>query len=432
MLLLILSNAALCLLAMVFVVWPVLVRWRSAQGEPVHVRGDVNVELYREHKAELELSLAGARITASEFNVLLRELDLSLLAEETNTIEAQSEIRGGRLLLFSLLPLLVVFSVTWYLHYGASQDVEIAQLASEKYTAEQRVMRGQEIIEARLDILPQLLQAKLESRLETRPENTQYWYLLARTAMEQAYYDKAQSAYQQILQSEPENTQIMAELAQARFLAAGNRIDPVIDSLITQVLAVDERNTTALGLAGISAFGKTDYLQAVIYWRRAVAVMGSDASGSQALLTGITRAQQLSGNAVLQPSTVGTQQVSGDDGNIAALKSLSVHVSLADVVEATPEQVVFVYARAWQGGKMPLAIMKLQVADLPRLVLLDTSMAMAPGMGLDSVDQLQLVARLSMSGGVTPSAGDWQASIGPLRLNDKNSNLKMVISEPVL
>ena len=81
---------------------------------------------------------------------------------------------------------------------------------------------------------------------------------------------------------------------------------------------------------------------------------------------------------------------------------------------------------------MPLAIMKLQVADLPILVVLDTSMAMAPGMGLDSVDQLQLVARLSKSGGVTPSAGDWQASIGPLRLNDKNSDLNMVIAEPVL
>ena len=429
MLSLILSNAALCLLAMVFVVWPILVGWRSAQGEAVHERADVNVELYREHKAELEQSLAGARITANEFDVLLRELDLSLLAEETSTIQARSETRGGRFLLFSLLPLLVVFSVTWYFYSGAAQDVEIAQLASEKYTAEQRVMRGLDTGEKRLNLLPQLLQSKLEQRLEARPENTQYWYLLARTAMEQSYYAKAQSAYEQILQREAENTQIMAELAQARFLAAGNRIDPVIDSLVTQVLAVDERNTTALGLAGISAFGKTDYLQAVIFWRRAVAVMGADAPSSQALLTGITRAQQLSGDATSQVASAPVRQAFVDNDKIAAI---SVYVSLADVVETSPEQVVFVYARAWQGGKMPLAIIKLQVADLPRLVVLDASMAMAAGMGLDSVEQLQLVARLSKSGGVTPTAGDWQAITGPLRLDDENNDLKLMISEPVL
>ena len=60
MLLLIVFNAALCLLAMVFVVWPILMGWRSEQGEAVHERADVNIELYREHKAELELSLASS------------------------------------------------------------------------------------------------------------------------------------------------------------------------------------------------------------------------------------------------------------------------------------------------------------------------------------------------------------------------------------
>lgn len=414
-------------LAMAFVVWPLL----KAKSESVFERSDVNVELYREHKSELDSGLAAGRIESKEYDVLLRELDLSLLAEESaGSVSNAGDSRSGRLLLLCLLPLLVVFSVFWYLQYGAAQDVEISQLATEKYLMEMTAIRGddsqrQSAIKQLAD-MPQKLQAKLQARLASRPDNTQYWYLSARTFMEQGDYQNAQDAYQQILQREADNTQIKAELAQARFLAAGNKIDPLIDSLVDQVLAVDAVNPTALGLAGISAFESKSYVQAIDYWRRAVDVMGAQAPGAQALSAGIARAQQLLGESSSQEGAADNVVEVSDDA-----PSITIDVSVASTVVARPDQVVFVYARAWQGGKMPLAIAKLKVSDLPKTVVLDESMAMAAGMGLSSAEQLQLVARISESGGVVPVPGDWQAQYGPVNLSDDNAGLALVISEPV-
>lgn len=429
MLFLLVALVLMSVLAMGFVVWPLL----RAKPEPVFDRSDVNIELYREHKAELENNLAIGRIDTKEYEVLLRELDLSLLAEEAGSSSeplATTDSRSGRLLLLSMLPVLIVFSAYWYLQYGAAQDVEISQLATEKYMLEIAAVRGdasqRESALKQLADIPMKLQNKLQARLTSDPENTQYWYLSARTFMELGQYQEAQDAYQQILQREADHTQIKAELAQARFLAAGNQIDPIIDTLVEQVLAVDAVNPTALGLAGISAFESKSYEQAIDFWRRAVDVMGAQAPGSQALEAGIVRAQQLLGEAVAPSEGVPAKAPP------AAGPSLRINVSVASSVSARPDQVVFVYARAWQGGKMPLAIAKLTVSDLPKVVLLDESMAMAAGMGLSSAEQLQLVARISESGGVVPSPGDWQAQFGPVDLAADNNDLRLVISEPVL
>lgn len=301
MLFLLVALVLMSVLAMGFVVWPLL----RAKPEPVFDRSDVNIELYREHKAELENNLAIGRIDTKEYEVLLRELDLSLLAEEAGSSSeplATTDSRSGRLLLLSMLPVLIVFSAYWYLQYGAAQDVEISQLATEKYMLEIAAVRGdasqRESALKQLADIPMKLQNKLQARLTSDPENTQYWYLSARTFMELGQYQEAQDAYQQILQREADHTQIKAELAQARFLAAGNQIDPIIDTLVEQVLAVDAVNPTALGLAGISAFESKSYEQAIDFWRRAVDVMGAQAPGSQALEAGIVRAQQLLGEAV--------------------------------------------------------------------------------------------------------------------------------------
>lgn len=421
MLLWVILSIVLCLLAAGFILWPLLGD-AGADEALVYERSDVNLELYNEHKAELDRSLAQGLVDQQQYEALLRELDLSLLEDESpSAAKTEKSTAGGRGLLWGLMPVLLVGSVIWYWQLGAVQDVEISQLASEKYISEMLAMRGDEQAAAKLQELPKKLMSKVQKRLEAQPENTQYWYLLARTSMEQGAYAQGVAAYSQILQREPEQTQIMAELAQAMFLAAGNRIDPSIDGLVARVLAVDNRNPTALGLAGISAFERKAYPEAITYWQSAVTEMGAGAPGSQALSAGILRAQELAGSDIA-PTNAPDIKVSGQD-------SISVYVSLAPSIKAEADQTVFVYARAWQGAKMPLAIVRLQVSDLPKRVVLDESMAMAAGMGLKSADQLQLIARLSLSGGVAPSAGDWQASFGPVDLSANSDEIELVIDE---
>ena len=440
----------LSLLALGFLLWPV---WRSdRKAGQVYVgdvdRSNVNIALYRERHNDLEESLAAGRIDAGQYQQMERELELSLLSDASAVDLAVESGAGktrsnfsifgcgryctgtGPISLYWVALLLLPMAPVWYWYHGASQDVEISNLLQLKYAAESQVYRGDAAAVERVKDLQAVLAKRLTARLKTRPDNTQYHYLQARTAMSRGRYADAVRAYQEILQRESQAIQIMAELAQAQFLVAGNRIDPVIDSLVERVLSVDARNTTALGLAGISAFEKEFYIAAIGFWRRAVAELGKETTGAQALQAGIAQAQKMAqerGESVELVSE-GSSPVSSSLQKNVMQAAISVYVSLSEGIEAKPEQTVFVYAKAWQGSKMPLAIVRLRVSDLPKSVVLDDSMAMAAGMGLSSVKSLQLVARVSQAGTAVAASGDWQGDIGPISLRDSNEGLTLRIS----
>lgn len=113
----------------------------------------------------------------------------------------------------------------------------------------------------------------------------------------------------------------------------------------------------------------------------------------------------------------------------AASTKIELQVSLADSVQISGGETLFVYARAWQGPKMPLAIQKLSASQLPLAVTLDESMAMAPGMTIKSFPELELVARISKTGSPTAQTGDWQGSVGPVKLDALEGVQQIVISE---
>lgn len=77
---------------------------------------------------------------------------------------------------------------------------------------------------------------------------------------------------------------------------------------------------------------------------------------------------------------------------------------------AKPDDTVFVFARAANGPRMPLAVLRAKVSELPLKYRLDESMAMQPGMNLSHFEQVVVVARISPSGEAMPQKGDLQGT----------------------
>jgi cytochrome c-type biogenesis protein CcmH len=86
---------------------------------------------------------------------------------------------------------------------------------------------------------------------------------------------------------------------------------------------------------------------------------------------------------------------------------------------------VFIFAQAAQGPKMPLAIVRKQVKDLPYPFSLDDSMAMSPAMKISSFPDVVVAARVSKSGNAMPQAGDLEGTSKPVKLGA--SGLAVVI-----
>ena len=65
---------------------------------------------------------------------------------------------------------------------------------------------------------------------------------------------------------------------------------------------------------------------------------------------------------------------------------------------------MFVFARAADGSRMPLAVQRARVADLPLQYRLDDSLAISPQARLSQAAEVRIEARVSRSGNATPGA----------------------------
>lgn len=412
----------LSVIATVFVIWPTIVVRRDRKSE---LQTDSHTEasevVFEDHIKELEDTHSRGEIDAAQMEELRKDLEqthsseLSAAGSENDKpIIANFRTRLPVLCLVLVFPLL---SLAIYSQIGSKSDWEIYTTA---------VSRGEVKTPEERRALTRKLIDKLHDRLDDKPESVQNWYLLANAATEVADYDEAVRAYGKILELQPGAAQITAEYAQALFLRAGKTVTPEVRKYTELAISMDPNSPTALGLAGIDAFQSGAYQKAIDSWQRAMRQLNPKSQASKVLADGVKRAE-----SALRKSGGKVADNSKASGNTEGLE-VEVAVSLDKTgVSAEPDHHVFVYARAWQGPKLPLAIQRFKVGELPKKLVLDQSMAMAPGMDLSSFPQVEVVARISKSGSATPAPGDWQVTAGPIVLAEQRDIVNLIIKEQI-
>jgi cytochrome c-type biogenesis protein CcmH len=95
---------------------------------------------------------------------------------------------------------------------------------------------------------------------------------------------------------------------------------------------------------------------------------------------------------------------------------LRVSVSLDPALAARvqPGDTLFVFARAAEGPRMPLAIVRQPAGTMAVEVTLDDSSAMAPEFKLSGFPRVVVGARISRSGNATPQPGDLEGLSDPM------------------
>jgi cytochrome c-type biogenesis protein CcmH len=97
-----------------------------------------------------------------------------------------------------------------------------------------------------------------------------------------------------------------------------------------------------------------------------------------------------------------------------------VNLSPALKAKAAPNDVVYIFARAAEGPRMPLAIVKIQVKDLPTKFVLDDAMAMSPNFKLSAFPEVVVGARVSKSGVANPTSGDLEGLSKPVKVGTRD------------
>lgn len=406
------------LLSSLSILWPLLRGWRDDKRQlRQDVRSELSGAVLEDHAKELEETRAIGDISDTELRSLKRDLKNTIAAEQsTGTRESARAIifgRKSRLSLFAITLILPIAVFVFYLQVGAKADWAIAQESKALFQAEQ-VSREESLA---------LIQ-KVKARLDTTPENGHLLFLLGNLSNRIGDFEGAVIAYRELNEIFPDDTTVLSQLAQALYLRSGNVITPEVREATKQVLELDPQQPDALGFAGIDAFQNGRYDEAISYWQLAVKQLDPNSAASQFLTRGIASAkislEKAGGNTVAQLTEAGTRA------------EIKVAVSLgSNVNDLTGEEAVFVYARAWQGAKMPLAIQRLTVGDLPTTVTLTKDQAMAQGMDITSSPQLEVIARVSKTGSPSPQPGDWAANFGPVLLGSDSASLALEISQMV-
>ena len=98
----------------------------------------------------------------------------------------------------------------------------------------------------------------------------------------------------------------------------------------------------------------------------------------------------------------------------AAAISGTVRIAPALASRVAPGDTLFIYARAPQGSRMPVAIVKRAAGAWPAEFRLDDSSAMSPVARLSGLSQVMLEARVSKTGSATAMPGDLHGTVGPV------------------
>ncbi len=106
---------------------------------------------------------------------------------------------------------------------------------------------------------------------------------------------------------------------------------------------------------------------------------------------------------------------------LGVMGNVQVSLSASLATDAKADDTLFIFARAASGPRMPLAIKKKQVRDLPIAVSLDDSMAMSPQLSLSRFEQVIISARISRSGRAMPEGGDLVGTSAVIHTQDVTS-----------
>ncbi|MYK29362.1 MAG: c-type cytochrome biogenesis protein CcmI [Gammaproteobacteria bacterium] len=370
---------------LMFWLWAALLGLAAAAfaAAPFFLGGRVGIEraatlraLYRQRLDELDDETRSGLLEASERQAMEAELGRSLLSDFDDEEPAAKNSRSWAWLVAGLAAPLA--AVALYLSIG-EPDAPMLSGAS-------HVLRL-DPAEDRIEL--DRWRALLGHRVQRREDDAGSWFLLGRIYLADEDYAAAAAAFERAHALAGEDPAVDFHWLQARYLAAGGRLDEGAAAIAERILAQTPNQPMVLELLGLEAFRRADYREAVALFNRALA-NPLDPLPRRVLTTGFAEAR-------------------------ARLGDLLPAVDVSVTAKAQPPEgaTLFVIARP-PGGGMPYAVLRRPASQLPDTFRLDDAVSMNPAAPLSMAEQVEVVVRISRAGTATAHPGDWQWRSKPL------------------
>ncbi|MGW7678819.1 c-type cytochrome biogenesis protein CcmI [Shewanella sp. S23-S33] len=397
---------ALVMLVGLMLIWiPHFRQQKLLKTEEAGVRKQTNLELFNERLGVLEKELSEELLDQAEFDALKKELEISLLQDikQANDDSLVNQIKPKTILWPSIMSVcLIVISGYLYQHLGAFENIDSAQQPANPHAG----MDTAQIMMQRVQMM--------EAQVKAEPENSQLWFSLGHAYVSANQYDKAIAAFDKVIELVGKHAELLGPKATAMYYKAGQQMTPRIQALIDESLTMDAQDPSTLLLVGMDAFFTADYKKAITSWQTILDSGRADVDRA-ALMNAIETA-----NLRMQSETAGTPNDDAHKQVKASAKSVNVTISISAelAAKASPEDTIFIFARATEGPKVPLAATKVSAKSFPITVTLDDSSGMGGDVKLSDAANVEVIAVLSKQGNIKPQTGDIQGKISKVAVGD--------------
>jgi len=259
--------------------------------------------------------------------------------------------------------------------------------------------------------------ASLQGRLAQSPDDLDGWMLLARTLKTVQRYPEALDALLKAQSIAPENPDIMVELAETRiFVTQGGQISDESVAMLEHALELNPSHQKGLWLLGIAAAQRDDLEDAIAYWQTLLDKLEPGSTVAQSVQTQIDQARTRLGQPVAETavatSTAEPEAAAGTTEDGSWLGTRIRVVPSEDARNRMPTgATLFVIIRS-PGPAVgpPLGVRRIVDPILPIDMTISDSDSMMAERKISLEKEVQLQARISLSGSPTVASGDWQSA----------------------
>ncbi len=397
---------ALALLAatLAFLLLPLLRR-----NAAVHAPADESAvtAVFRDHKRQIEDEFAARTITAEERDAALAELTQRFGQELPRSVQAAAASSGSSRFVAAVVIAALVPAIAGGLYYKLGTPDAMSPMAA---NAPHGAGAGMDD--------PQMKQAieALAERLKANPEDGQGWYILGRSYRVTNRLDAAILAYTEAAKRLPNDPAVYTDWAEAVAQQQGKTLAGKPVELLDRALTLDPNYPKALALRGSAAAEAGDAPKAIALWQKLRAQLPPDDPNLPDIDEALARvgaaaapvaaAAPAPKAAAAAPAGAPTTVAKADNGSAGGSVEGRVEIDPKIAKNASPDDTVFVFARASEGPRMPLAILRLKASELPKSFALTDAMAMTPASTISKAGKVVVEARVSKSGNVSVQPGD--------------------------
>jgi cytochrome c-type biogenesis protein CcmH len=392
--------------------WPLL---RAKASVDAPDADGAAIAVFRDHRRSLDNEHDAGDITAVERDAALTEITRRVAEETADPVapNAPAHSRKAWTLAIALLVVIPASALLLYQRLGNPGATVVAAATAGHDVSEQQILAMVE---------------SLAARLKQHPEDADGWVLLGRSYQALERFPESADAYAHANALITADPNLLADYADVLAMTQGRKLSGKPAELVDRALAIDPKHKKALALAATMALEVHDLPKSLAYWQRLARELpeGSDEARQvtdvmaeinaaqhegklAAPASNGQRAPPVTGPAIAAaPVAASTQPNAGAiSGRVDIAATLTPKVALSDTV--------FIYARAAEGPRMPLAVLRIAARELPKDFSLDDSMGMAPGAKLSMAPSVIVEARISKSGNAIPQPGDLFGRSAPLK-----------------